>query len=115
MQTQPWTASLWAELGLTVSSFTCSPVDVDGHASLSALDNPRGIFSFKGAPDWQCPQVSGRGKYSLASETPCKYSSKEYDVKITITQKEKKQLRQSSQIRLRCQDINENYFLCLEK
>ena len=94
MQTQSWTASVWAELGLTVNSCTCPPVDVDGHASLSALDNPRGMFSFKGAPDWQCPQVSGRGKHSLASETPHTYSSKEYDVKITITHKEKKQLRQ---------------------
>ena len=94
MQTQPWTASVWAELGLTVSSRTSPPVDVDGHASLSTLDNLRGIFSFKGSPDWQCPQVLGRDKHSLASGTPRKYSSKEYDVKITITHKEKEQLSQ---------------------
>ena len=94
MQTQPWTASVWAELGLTVSSCTSPPVDVDGHASLSVLDNPRGIFSFKGAPDWQCPQVLGRDKRSLASGTPRKYSSKEYDVKLTIPPKEKEQLSQ---------------------
>lgn len=73
----------------------CPPVDMAGHVSPSTLDNPHGIFSFKGAQTGSAHRYRAEAN-TLASESPRKYSSKEYDVKITVTHKEKEQLRQKA-------------------